>query len=76
MFKILLNFSMGVMLIFALAGCQTSYTSQGPLTTSSGLADFYSKFKDDPEAGYMAVTADGQFRNYSYCPYQRCGGNS
>jgi hypothetical protein len=76
MFKILSKLAAGAILLLALAGCQSAYISNGPLTASKALTTYYMNFKKDPNADYMVTSPDGKYANYSYCPAQRCGGNA
>lgn len=76
MFKILSKLAAGAVLLLQLAGCQSSYISNGSLRASPWLTQHFMDFRNNPDADYLVVSADGRTTGYSYCPAQRCNGNA
>lgn len=76
-----INFKILAILIlpFFLAACPTNqdYFGTGPISLdASNLVGFENYKRAGINAGYFAVTEDGTWYGYSYCPAGQCSGNT
>ena len=55
-------------------GCLPSdpTVGRGGITLSPGVQSFYQQYEQERSPGHFAVSADGRYAHYDYCPEARC----
>lgn len=60
-------------LVLLLAGCQTTnYAGTGPLRLSQRATDFLQKYLSLHNGAAFAISEDGRYYTYRYCPQASC----
>ena len=57
-----------------LSGClgQDPLVGKGAINLSSGIQQGFEQYKQERSPGHFAVSADGRYAQYNYCPDGRC----
>ncbi len=62
-----------VLLVAMVSGCQTAnYAGSGPLTLSPASTAHLQKYLNEQNGAAFAVTEDGRYSMYRYCPQASC----